>query len=71
MPEAAAKKRRVGDAGAPDTDVARVALEASEVEFLGVPKGPGAFSPSLRVAKLASVRATRDAAHRSNGSRYL
>ena len=32
VPEAAAKKRRVGDAGAPDTDVARVALEASEGE---------------------------------------
>ena len=33
VPEAAAKKRRVGDAGAPDTDVARVALEASEGEY--------------------------------------
>ena len=60
-----------GDAGAPGTNVTRVALEASEVEFLAVPTGPGAFSPSLHVAKLASVRVTLDAAHRSSGSLYL
>ena len=63
--------RRTGDAGAPGANVTRVALEASEVEFLAVPTGPGAFSPSLNVAKLASVRVTLDAAHRSIGSLYL
>ena len=41
--------------------MARVALEASEVEFLGIPTVPGAFRPSHRVAKLASVRVTLDA----------